>query len=156
MPVLGHSSIHIIFHYRDRLDSGRALMVVLGVPYGEIVRAAVLQQRHGVRFRNSYPYHLCLGFCLGVAIAALAPEYFAYHPIGLGMDMDLIVQLLRGSGYRWLWEHRRHFCRFSFGRYRLFFFYSDLAGRALAIIFVHPWAVLIWRPWGLFGTEMRF
>ena len=29
-------------------------------------------------------------------------------------------------------------------------------GGALAVIFLILVAVLIWRPWGLFGTEMRY
>ncbi|MBI5578743.1 MAG: branched-chain amino acid ABC transporter permease [Deltaproteobacteria bacterium] len=124
---------------------------------GKIVRAAVYSRDMvsalGIRIPNIY----ALVFALGVAIAAFSAGVFLpIIPIGLGMDMDLIVQCFAVVVIG------------GFGSIVGTFVASLLVGivysfsiliwpdGALAIIFVILVAVLIWRPWGLFGTEMRF
>ncbi len=125
--------------------------------YGRIVRAAVYSREMvsalGVNISNIY----ASVFGLGVAIAAFCAGLFlAIMPIGLGVDMDLIVQcfavvIIGGFGS-------------IFGTFvaslivGIVYAFSILVwpDGSLAIIFIILVGVLIWRPWGLFGTEMRF
>jgi branched-subunit amino acid ABC-type transport system permease component len=96
-------------------------------------------------------------FALGVAIAAFSAGVFLpLMPMALGADIDLIVQCFAIVVIG------------GFGSILGTFVASVLVGiiyalsiilwpdGALAVIFLIVVGVLIWRPWGLFGTEMRF
>ena len=124
---------------------------------GKIVRAAVYSRDMVSALGIRIPTIYALVYALGVAIAAFSAGVFLpIIPIGLGMDMDLIVQCFAVVVIG------------GFGSIVGTFVASLLVGivysfsiliwpdGALAIIFVILVAVLIWRPWGLFGTEMRF
>ena len=125
--------------------------------YGRIVRAAVFSREMvsalGINIANIYANV----FGLGVAIAAFCAGLFlAIMPIGLGVDMDLIVQCFAVVVIG------------GFGSILGTFVASLIVGvvyafsiliwpdGSLAMIFIILVGVLIWRPWGLFGTEMRF
>jgi branched-subunit amino acid ABC-type transport system permease component len=106
----------------------------------------------GIRIPTIY----AMVYALGVAIAAFSAGIFLpIIPIGLGLDMDLIVQCFAvvviggfGSIAGTLVASLVVGILYSFS----ILIWPD---GALAIIFVILVAVLIWRPWGLFGTEMR-
>jgi len=124
--------------------------------YGKIIRAAVHSREMvsalGIRIGAMYT----AVFGLGVGVAAMSAGVFLpIVPIGLGIDMDLIVQSFAVVVIG------------GFGSILGTFVASIIVGvvysfsvliwpdGALAIIFVILVAVLIWRPWGLFGTELR-
>jgi branched-chain amino acid transport system permease protein len=125
--------------------------------YGKTVRAAVhsrdMVSALGIRIPTIYAGV----FALGVAIAGLAAGVFLpIMPIGLGVDMDLIVQCFAVVVIG------------GFGSILGTFVASIIVGivyafsiliwpdGAIAIIFLILVSVLIWRPWGLFGNEMRY
>jgi branched-chain amino acid transport system permease protein len=124
--------------------------------YGKIVRAAVHNRDMVSALGIRIPTIFALVFALGVGIAAFSAGVFLpIMPIGLGVDMDLIVQcfavvVIGGFGS-------------ILGTFvaslivGIVYAYSILIwpNGALAIIFLILVTVLIWRPWGLFGTEMR-
>ncbi len=124
--------------------------------YGKTIRAAVHSREMvsalGIRIGAMYT----AVFGLGVAVAAMSAGVFLpIVPIGLGIDMDLIVQCFAVVVIG------------GFGSILGTFVASIIVGvvysfsvliwpdGALAIIFVILVSVLIWRPWGLFGTELR-
>jgi branched-subunit amino acid ABC-type transport system permease component len=124
--------------------------------YGRIVRAAVFSRDMvsalGVRIPSIYAGV----FALGVAIAAFSAGLFLpVMPIGLGMDMQIIVQCFAVVVIG------------GFGSILGTFVASLIVGivyaftiliwpeGALIVIFLILVAVLIVRPWGLFGTEQR-
>jgi branched-subunit amino acid ABC-type transport system permease component len=124
--------------------------------YGKIVRAAVHSRDMVSALGIQIPTIFTLVFSLGVGIAALSAGVFLpIMPIGLGVDNDLIVQCFAVVVIG------------GFGSILGTFVASLIVGivyafsiliwpnGALAIIFLILIAVLIWRPWGLFGTEMR-
>ena len=125
--------------------------------YGKTVRAAVhsrdMVSALGIRIPTIYAGV----FALGVSIAGLAAGVFLpIMPIGLGVDMDLIVQCFAVVVIG------------GFGSILGTFVASIIVGivyafsiliwpdGAIAIIFLILVSVLIWRPWGLFGNEMRY
>ncbi|MBN2124734.1 MAG: branched-chain amino acid ABC transporter permease [Deltaproteobacteria bacterium] len=125
--------------------------------YGKIVRAAVHSRDMVSALGIRIPTIFALVFSLGVGIAALSAGVFLpIMPIGLGVDMDLIVQCFAVVVIG------------GFGSILGTFVASIIVGivysfsiliwpnGALAVIFLILVAVLIWRPWGLFGTEMRY
>lgn len=125
--------------------------------YGKIVRAAVYNRNMVSALGIRIPWIYAGVFGLGIAIATFSAGIFLpIMPIGLGLDMDLIIQcfaviviggfgsilgtfvasLIIGVVYAFsilIWPHG-----------------------AMVIIFLIMVGVLIWRPWGLFGTEMRY
>lgn len=124
--------------------------------YGRIVRAAVYSR--DMVSALGIPVPLIYGgvFALGVGIAAFAAGAFLpLMPMALGMDIDLIVQSFAVVVIG------------GFGSILGTFVASILVGvvyafsiliwpdGALAVVFLIVIAVLIWRPWGLFGTELR-
>ena len=124
--------------------------------YGKIVRAAVHNRDMVSALGIRIPTIFALVFSLGVGIAAFSAGVFLpIMPIGLGVDTDLIVQCFAVVVIG------------GFGSILGTFVASLIVGivyafsiliwpnGALAIIFLILIAVLIWRPWGLFGTEMR-
>ena len=125
--------------------------------YGKIVRAAVYNRDMvsalGIRISTIFAGV----FALGVGTAALSAGVFLpIMPIGLGIDMDLIIQCFAVVVIG------------GFGSILGTFVASLIVGvvyafsiliwpnGALAIIFLILVVVVIWRPWGLFGTEMRY
>lgn len=123
---------------------------------GKIVRAAVYSREMVSALGIRIPTIYAMVYALGVAVAALSAGIFLpIIPIGLGLDMDLIVQCFAvvviggfGSIAGTLVASLLVGILYSFS----ILIWPD---GALAIIFVILVAVLIWRPWGLFGTEMR-
>lgn len=124
--------------------------------YGKIVRAAVYSREMvsalGIRIPVIY---MCV-FGLGVGIAAFSAGVFLpLMPMALGVDIDLIVQCFAVVVIG------------GFGSIIGTFVASLIVGivysfsiliwpdGALAVVFLIVVAVLIIRPWGLFGTELR-
>src|ERR1700692_3305530 len=142
---------------------GLGLTVALGLwaflkftRYGRIVRAAVHSREMvsalGIRIRLIYGGV----FALGLALAALAAGAFLpTAPMALGVDIDLIVQsfavvVIGGFGS----------ILGTFGAsliVGIVYAFSVLVwpNGALAVVFLIVVAILIWRPWGLFGSELR-
>jgi branched-chain amino acid transport system permease protein len=142
---------------------GLGLSVALGLwallkftRYGRIVRAAVYSREMvsalGIRIRLIYGGV----FALGLALAALAAGAFLpTAPMALGVDIDLIVQSFAVVVIG------------GFGSILGTFVASLIVGivyafsvlvwpnGALAVVFLIVVAILIWRPWGLFGSELR-
>ncbi len=123
---------------------------------GKIVRAAVYSRDMVSALGIPIPAIYAMVFGLGVGIAGLSAGIFLpIIPISLGLDMDLIIQCFAVVVIG------------GFGSIAGTFVASLLVGMvysfsilvwpdgALAVIFVILVAVLIWRPWGLFGTEIR-
>lgn len=125
--------------------------------YGMIVRAAVYSRDMVGALGIRIPVIYAGVFALGVGIAAFAAGVFLpLMPMALGVDIDLIIQcfavvVIGGFGS-------------IFGTFiaslivGIVYSFSILIwpDGALAVIFLIVVAVLIWRPWGLFGTELRF
>lgn len=142
---------------------GLGLSVALGLwallkftRYGRIVRAAVYSREMvsalGICIRLIYGGV----FALGLALAALAAGAFLpTAPMALGVDIDLIVQSFAVVVIG------------GFGSILGTFVASLIVGivyafsvlvwpnGALAVVFLIVVAILIWRPWGLFGSELR-
>ncbi len=125
--------------------------------YGKIVRAAVYSREMVGALGIRIPVIYAGVFALGIAIAAFSAGVFLpLMPMALGMDIDLIVQCFAVVVIG------------GFGSILGTFVASVLVGvvyaisilvwpdGALAVIFLIVIAVLILRPWGLFGTELRF
>ena len=123
---------------------------------GKIVRAAVYSRDMVSALGIRIPTIYAMVFGLGVAVAGLsAGVVLPIIPIGLGLDMDLIVQCFAvvviggfGSIAGTLVASLVVGIAYSFS-------ILIWPNGALAVVFVILVAVLIWRPWGLFGTEMR-
>jgi len=125
--------------------------------YGRIVRAAVYNRDMVSALGIRIPFIYMGVFALGVAIAGFAAGVFLpLMPMALGVDIDLIVQcfavvVIGGFGS-------------IFGTFvgsllvGVVYAFSILIwpDGALAMIFLIVVAVLMWRPWGLFGTELRY
>jgi len=125
--------------------------------YGKIVRAAVHSREMvgalGIRIPTIYAGV----FALGVAIAAFSAGVFLpIVPIGLGLDMDLIVQCFAVVAIAGIDSILGTFVASLIVGIVYSFSVLIWPGGALAIIFLILVTVLILRPWGLFGTEMRF
>ncbi len=125
--------------------------------YGKIVRAAVFSRDMVSALGIRIPVIYAGVFGLGVGLAALTAGIFLpIMPLSLGIDMDLIVQCFAvvviggfGSILGTFIASLIVGIIYSFS----ILFWPD---GALAIIFIILVSVLIWRPWGLFGTEMRY
>jgi len=124
--------------------------------YGKIVRAAVYNRDMVSALGIRIPMIYAGVFALGVGIAAFSAGVFLpLMPMALGVDIDLIVQsfavvVIGGFGS-------------ILGTFvaslivGVVYAYSVLIwpDGALAVVFLIVIAVLIVRPWGLFGTELR-
>jgi branched-subunit amino acid ABC-type transport system permease component len=96
-------------------------------------------------------------FGLGIAIAAFSAGVFLpIMPIGLGLDMDLIIQCFAVVVIGGFGSILGTFVASIIVGIVYAFSIFIWPGGALAVIFLILVAVLIWRPWGLFGTEMRY
>ncbi len=125
--------------------------------YGKIVRAAVYSRDMVSAIGIRIPLIYAGVFALGIGIAAFAAGVFLpLMPMALGMDTDLIVQCFAVVVIG------------GFGSIIGTFAASLIVGvvysfsvllwpdGALAVIFLIVVVVLIVRPWGLFGTELRY
>lgn len=142
---------------------GAGLVVAVGLwallhrtKYGKIVRAAVFSREMVSALGIPIPTIYAGVFALGVGIAAFAGGIFSpLLPMALGTDIAIIVQCFAVVVIG------------GFGSILGTFVASLLVGivysfsiliwpdGALAVIFLIVIAVLVWRPWGLFGTELR-
>ena len=125
--------------------------------YGKIVRAAVYSREMVGALGIRIPVIYACVFALGVGIAAFAAGVFLpLMPMALGVDIDLIVQCFAVVVIG------------GFGSILGTFVASLIVGivysfsillwpdGALAVVFLIVVAVLMWRPWGLFGSELRY
>ena len=125
--------------------------------YGKIVRAAVYSREMVGALGIRIPVIYACVFALGVGIAAFAAGVFLpLMPMALGVDIDLIVQCFAVVVIG------------GFGSILGTFAASLIVGivysfsillwpdGALAVVFLIVVVVLMWRPWGLFGTELRY
>jgi branched-subunit amino acid ABC-type transport system permease component len=124
--------------------------------FGKIVRAAVFSRDMVSALGIPIPRIYAMVFALGVGLAALAGGVFLpLLPMALGVDLDIIVQCFAVVVIGGFGSMLGTFVAsiivgvvYSFS----ILFWPD---GALAMIFLIVIAVLIWRPWGLFGTELR-
>jgi branched-subunit amino acid ABC-type transport system permease component len=77
-------------------------------------------------------------------------------PIGLGVDMDLIIQCFMVVVIGGLGSILGTFVASLIVGVVYAFAILIWPEAALVLIFLILVTVLIWRPWGLFGTEMRY
>lgn len=125
--------------------------------YGKIVRAAVFSREMVSALGIKIPTIYAGVFGLGVAIAAFSAGVFLpIMPIGLGIDMDLIVQCFAVVVIGGLGSILGTFVASLIVGIVYSFSVIIWPGGTLALIFLILVLVLIWRPWGLFGTEMRY
>lgn len=142
---------------------GAGLAVAIGLwaflhltKYGKIVRAAVFSRDMVSALGIPIPMIYAGVFAAGIGIAAFAAGIFSpLLPMALGTDIAIIIQCFAVVVIG------------GFGSILGTFVASLLVGivysfsiliwpdGALAVIFLIVVAVLIWRPWGLFGTELR-
>jgi len=143
---------------------GTGLTVAAGLWYflhrtrfGKIVRAAVFSRDMVSALGIPIPKIYAMVFALGIGLAALAGGVFLpMLPMALGVDLDIIVQCFAVVVIGGFGSMLGTFVAsiivgvvYSFS----ILFWPD---GALAMIFLIVIAVLIWRPWGLFGTELRY
>jgi branched-subunit amino acid ABC-type transport system permease component len=125
--------------------------------YGKIVRAAVYSRDMVSALGIKIPRIYAGVFALGVAIAAFSAGVFLpIMPIGLGVDMDLIVQCFAVVVIGGFGSILGTFVASLIVGIVYSFSVIIWPGGALVLIFLILVLVLIWRPWGLFGTEMRY
>ena len=125
--------------------------------YGKMVRAAVFSRDMVSALGIRIPAIYAGVFGLGVGLAAVTAGIFLpIMPLSLAIDMDLIVQcfavVVIGGFGSILGTFIASLMVGVVYSYSVLFWPDG----ALAIIFLILVAVLIWRPWGLFGTEMRY
>jgi branched-chain amino acid transport system permease protein len=125
--------------------------------YGKIVRAAVYNRDMVSALGIRIPLIYAGVYALGVAIAAFSAGIFLpILPISLGLDMDLIVQCFAVVVIGGFGSILGTFVASVIVGVVYSFSILIWPGGALAIIFLILVVVLIWRPWGLFGSEMRY
>ncbi len=124
---------------------------------GRIVRAAAYSRDMVSALGIPIPTIYAMVFALGVGLAALAGGVFLpLLPMSLGVDHDIIVQCFAVVVIGGFGSMLGTFAAalivgivYSFS----ILFWPD---GALAMIFLIVVGVLIWRPWGLFGSELRY
>jgi branched-subunit amino acid ABC-type transport system permease component len=125
--------------------------------FGKIVRAAVYSRSMVSALGIPIPAIYGGVFALGVGLAAFAGGVFLpLLPMSLGVDHDIIVQCFAVVVIGGFGSMLGTFVAavivgvvYSFS----ILFWPD---GALAMVFLIVILVLIWRPWGLFGTELRY
>jgi branched-subunit amino acid ABC-type transport system permease component len=125
--------------------------------FGKIVRAAVYSRSMVSALGIRIPLIYSAVFAAGVGLAALAGGIILpLIPMALGVDHDIIVQCFAVVVIGGFGSMLGTFVAaiivgllYSFS----ILFWPD---GALVMIFLIVIAVLIWRPWGLFGTELRY
>lgn len=124
--------------------------------FGKIVRAAVYSRSMVSALGIRIPLIYSAVFAAGVGLAALAGGIILpLIPMALGVDHDIIIQCFAVVVIGGFGSMLGTFVAavivgvvYSFS----ILFWPD---GALAMIFLIVIAVLVWRPWGLFGTELR-
>jgi branched-subunit amino acid ABC-type transport system permease component len=125
--------------------------------YGKIVRAAVFNRDMVSALGIRIPLIYAGIFGLGIAIATFsAGVSLPTMPIGLGVDMDLIIQCFMVVVIGGLGSILGTFVASLIVGVVYAFAILIWPEAALVLIFLILVTVLIWRPWGLFGTEMRY
>ena len=124
--------------------------------YGKIVRAAVYSRDMVSALGIRIPMIYASVFALGVGIAAFAAGVFLpLMPMALGVDIDLIVQCFAVVVIGGFGSILGTFVASLIVGIVYSFSILIWPGGALAIVFLIVVVVLVWRPWGLFGTELR-
>ena len=125
--------------------------------YGKIVRAAVYSRDMVSALGIRIPVIYACVFALGVGIAAFAAGVFLpLMPMALGVDIDLIVQCFAVVVIGGFGSILGTFAASLIVGIVYSFSILIWPDGALAVVFLIVVVVLIWRPWGLFGTELRY
>ena len=125
--------------------------------YGKIVRAAVYSRDMVGALGIRIPVIYACVFALGVGIAAFAAGVFLpLMPMALGVDIDLIEQCFAVVVIGGFGSILGTFAASLIVGIVYSFSILIWPDGALAVVFLIVVAVLIWRPWGLFGTELRY
>jgi len=125
--------------------------------FGKIVRAAVYSRNMVSALGIPIPRIYGAVFALGVGLAALAGGVFLpLLPMALGVDHDIIVQCFAVVVIGGFGSMLGTFVAALIVGVVYAFSILIWPDGALAMIFLIVVAVLVWRPWGLFGTEMRY
>ncbi len=125
--------------------------------YGKIVRAAVYSRDMVGALGIRIPVIYACVFALGVGIAAFAAGVFLpLMPMALGVDIDLIVQCFAVVVIGGFGSILGTFAASLIVGIVYSFSILIWPDGALAVVFLIVVVVLIWRPWGLFGTELRY
>ena len=125
--------------------------------YGKIVRAAVYSRDMVSALGIRIPLIYAGVFALGIGIAAFAAGVFLpLMPMALGVDTDLIVQCFAVVVIGGFGSIIGTFAASLIVGIVYSFSVLIWPGGALAVIFLIVVMVLIVRPWGLFGTELRY
>lgn len=125
--------------------------------YGKIVRAAVYSRDMVGALGIRIPVIYACVFALGVGIAAFAAGVFLpLMPMALGVDIDLIVQCFAVVVIGGFGSILGTFAASLIVGIVYSFSILIWPDGALAVVFLIVVVVLIWRPWGLFGTEFRY
>jgi branched-chain amino acid transport system permease protein len=124
--------------------------------FGKIVRAAVYSRSMVSALGIRIPLIYASVFALGVGLAALAAGVFLpLLPMALGEDLDIIVQCFAVVVIGGFGSMLGTFVASIIVGVVYSFSILFWPGGALAMIFLIVVAVLIVRPWGLFGSELR-
>ncbi len=125
--------------------------------YGKIVRAAVYSRDMVSALGIRIPLIYAGVFALGIGIAAFAAGVFLpLMPMALGVDTDLIVQCFAVVVIGGFGSIIGTFAASLIVGIVYSFSVLIWPDGALAVIFLIVVTVLIVRPWGLFGTELRY
>ncbi len=125
--------------------------------YGKIVRAAVYSRDMVSALGIRIPLIYAGVFALGIGIAAFAAGVFLpLMPMALGVDTDLIVQCFAVVVIGGFGSIIGTFAASLIVGVVYSFSVLIWPDGALAVIFLIVVVVLIVRPWGLFGTELRY
>lgn len=125
--------------------------------YGKIVRAAVYSRDMVSALGIRIPLIYAGVFAMGIGIAAFAAGVFLpLMPMALGVDTDLIVQCFAVVVIGGFGSVIGTFAASLIVGVVYSFSVLIWPDGALAVIFLIVVMVLIVRPWGLFGTELRY
>ena len=125
--------------------------------YGKIVRAAVYSRDMVSALGIRIPVIYACVFALGVGIAAFAAGVFLpLMPMALGVDIDLIIQCFAVVVIGGFGSILGTFAASLIVGIVYSFSILIWPDGALAVVFLIVVVVLIWRPWGLFGPELRY
>jgi len=125
--------------------------------YGKIVLAAVYSRDMVSALGIRIPLIYAGVFALGIGIAAFAAGVFLpLMPMALGVDTDLIVQCFAVVVIGGFGSIIGTFAASLIVGIVYSFSVLIWPDGALAVIFLIVVMVLIVRPWGLFGTELRY
>ncbi len=132
------------------------LLFLKKTKYGKIVRAAVYSRDMVSAIGIRIPIIYAGVFALGIGIAAFAAGVFLpLMPMALGVDTDIIVQCFAVVVIGGFGSILGTFVASLIVGIVYAFSVLIWPGGALAVVFLIVVGVLIVRPWGLFGTELR-